>query len=85
MWLLGSDYNEWRLVLMAPFGWPGRIFALGAAVLILFLAFRALRTDTRVRRYTLLGLRLGGLLAVLMLFFQPALQLRNVTPAEAAA
>lgn len=79
MWLLGSDYNEWRLVLMAPFGWPGRIFALGAAVLILFLAFRALRTDTRVRRYTLLGLRLGGLLAVLMLFFQPAIKLRNVT------
>ena len=23
----GGDYNEWRLVLMAPFGWPVRIFA----------------------------------------------------------
>lgn len=79
MGLLGSEYNEWRLVLMAPFGWPGRIFALGAAALVVLLAFRALRSDTRLRRYTLLGLRVGGLFSVLLLFFQPALKLRNVT------
>ncbi len=79
MGFFGSEYNEWRLVLMAPFGWPGRIFALVAAFLIFVLAFRALRSDTRTRRYTLLGLRIGGLCAVLLLFFQPALKLRNVT------
>lgn len=79
MWLLGNDYNEWRLVLMAPFGWAGRIFALGAALLILILAFRALRNDTRARRYSLLALRVLGLVSVLCLFFQPALKLRNVT------
>lgn len=77
MW--GTDYNEWRLVLMAPFGWPGRIFALTVAALSMVLAWRSLRADTRTRRYGLLGLRLGGLLCVLVLFFQPALKLRNVT------
>ena len=77
--LLGGDWNEWRVVLMVPLGWPGRIFALLAAALILLLAWRALRGDTKRRRRLLLLLRTGGLLAVLMLFFQPALQLRNVT------
>jgi len=74
-----GDYNEWRLVLMAPFGWPLRIFALLAAVLIFGLAFRALRGDIRRRRATLLALRSLGLLAVLVILFQPALKLRNVT------
>ena len=77
--LLGGDWNEWHMVLMVPLGWPGRIVALLAAALILFLAWRALRGDTKRRRRLLLLLRTGGLLAVLMLFFQPALQLRNVT------
>lgn len=77
--LLGGDFNEWRLTLMAPMGWPGRVLALVAAALILILAYRALRGDTRRRRGLLLGLRAGGLLAVLVLVFQPALQLRNVT------
>lgn len=74
-----GDYNEWRLVLMAPFGWPMRIFAISAAALIFVLAFRALRNDVRRRRAALLALRSLGLLAVLVLLFQPALKLRNVT------
>ena len=77
--LFGGDFNEWRLTLMAPMGWPGRALVLIAAALILILAYRALRGDTRRRRGLLLGLRAGGLLAVLVLVFQPALQLRNVT------
>lgn len=75
----GGDYNEWRLVLMAPFGWPVRIFALVVAALILALAFRALRRDVRSRRAILLGLRALGLLSVLIILFQPAIKLRNVT------
>ncbi len=75
----GGDYNEWRLVLMAPFGWPVRIFALVVAALILGLAFRALRSDVRSRRATLLFLRALGLLLVLIILFQPALKLRSVT------
>jgi uncharacterized membrane protein len=75
----GGDYNEWRLVLMAPFGWPVRIFALVVAALILALAFRALRRDVRSRRAILLCLRALGLLSVLIILFQPAIKLRNVT------
>ncbi len=75
----GGDYNEWRLVLMAPFGWPTRIFALVISVLILLLAFRALRSDVRSRRATLLLLRALGLLFALVILFQPAIKLRNVT------
>lgn len=74
-----GDYNEWRVVLMAPFGWPVRIFALLAAAVIFGLAFRALRGDVRRRRAALLALRSLGLLAVLVILFQPALKLRNVT------
>lgn len=77
--LLGSEWNEWRIVLMVPLGWPGRLVALAVAVLTLLLAWRALRLDTRRRRRLLLALRAGGVLAVLLLFFQPALKLRNVT------
>ena len=64
-----GDYNEWRLVLMAPFGWPMRIFAISAAALIFVLAFRALRNDVRRRRAALLALRSLGLLGVLVLLF----------------
>ncbi len=77
--LLGSEWNEWRIVLMVPLGWPGRIVALAMAAFTLFLAWRALRGDTKRRRRLLLALRAGGVLAVLALFFQPALKLRNVT------
>lgn len=77
--LLGSEWNEWRIVLMVPLGWPARIVALSVAALTLLLAWRALRRDTRRRRRLLLALRTGGVLAVLLLFFQPALKLRNVT------
>ncbi len=77
--LLGSEWNEWRIVLMVPLGWPARIVALAVALLSLLLAWRALRRDTRRRRRMLLALRAGGVLAVLFLFFQPALKLRNVT------
>lgn len=76
---LFGDFNEWRLTLMAPLGWPGRVLALLAAAFILFFAYRALRGDTRRRRGLLLGLRAGGLAAILVLVLQPALQLRNVT------
>lgn len=76
---LFGDFNEWRLTLMAPLGWPGRVLAILAAVFILIFAYRALRGDTRRRRGLLLGLRAGGLAAVLVLVLQPALQLRNVT------
>lgn len=74
-----GDYNEWRLVLLAPFGWPMRISALLAAAVIFGLAARALRGDLRRRRLSLLALRLLGLFAVLVILFQPAIKLRNVT------
>jgi uncharacterized membrane protein len=74
-----QSYQEWHLVLLSPWGWTGRVLALGTALLVLILAWRALRRDTFVRRYILLSLRALGLAAALVLFFQPGLQLRHVT------
>ncbi|MCS6914136.1 MAG: hypothetical protein RMK29_13170 [Myxococcales bacterium] len=73
------SWNEWHLTLLSPWGWPGRVMAFLSALLVLILAWRALRRDTRPRRYVLLSLRALGLAAALTLFLQPALQLRNVT------
>jgi uncharacterized membrane protein len=77
--LLHSEWNEWRIVLQVPLGWQMRMIGVALALFTLLLAFRALRSETPRRRRLLLTLRTIGVLMVLMLFFQPALKLRNVT------
>ncbi len=77
--LLGGDWNEWKLALMAPRSLSGRVVALAIVVVVLGLAFRALRGEQPRRRLLLLSLRAIGILATLFLFFQPTIRLRNVS------
>ncbi|HNK44737.1 MAG TPA: hypothetical protein PKL17_08140 [Pseudomonadota bacterium] len=77
--LLGGDWNEWKLTLLAPRSLSGRIVALLIVVVVLGLAVRALRGEQPRRRLLLLSLRTVGLLATLLLFFQPTIRLRNVS------
>ena len=77
--LLGGDWNEWKLALLAPRSLSGRVVALAIVVVVLGLAFRALRGEQPRRRLLLLSLRAMGILATLFLFFQPTIRLRNVS------
>jgi uncharacterized membrane protein len=73
-------YDEWRIVSLAPWGRLGQIAAIAVACAIVFFAWRALRHDERwTRRWILLTLRLGAVAAALVLFFEPAVRLQNVT------
>ncbi|HEY2748372.1 MAG TPA: glutamine amidotransferase, partial [Polyangia bacterium] len=73
-------YDEWRLVSLAPWGRLGQGAALLCACIIIFFAWRALRHDERSsRRWILLALRVGAVTAALVLFFEPAVRLQNVT------
>ena len=54
--LLGGDWNEWKLALMAPRSLSGRVVALAIVVVVLGLAFRALRGEQPRRRLLLLSL-----------------------------
>jgi hypothetical protein len=77
--LFGGDWNEWKLALMAPRSLSGRVVALALVLVVLVLAFRALRGEQPRRRWLLLGLRTVGILATLLLFFQPTIRLRAVS------
>lgn len=79
MSLFGGDWNEWKLVLLAPRSLSGRAVAVLMVLVVLGLAFRALRGEQPHRRRLLLGLRFVGILATLLLFFQPTIRLRNVS------
>lgn len=73
-------YDEWRVVSLAPWGRLGQLAAIAVACVIVLFAWRALRHDERwSRRWILLALRLGAVAAALVLFFEPAVRLQNVT------
>ncbi len=73
-----SDFNEYRWVMLAPWGRLG--LALGGAALvgIVALAWRATRGAPAWRRATMIGLRAGGAVAALVMFLEPAVELRQV-------
>lgn len=73
-------YDEWHLVSLAPWGRFAMAAALLCACTIIVLAWRALMLDERWgRRWILLALRMGAVAAALVLFFEPAVRLQNVT------
>ncbi|MGZ3429685.1 MAG: hypothetical protein ACXVCV_23705, partial [Polyangia bacterium] len=73
-------YDEWRIVSLAPWGRLGQIAEILCSCAIVLFAWRALRHDERwSRRWILLALRLGAVAAALVLFFEPAVRLQNVT------
>jgi uncharacterized membrane protein len=74
-----ATYDEWHLVSLAPWGRAGGVVAGAIALVVIFFAWRALRDERWTRRWLLLGLRVGAVAAALVLFFQPAVRLENVT------
>src|SRR5215475_5324205 len=76
----GTTFNEWRWVLGAPWGRVGIIA--GLAVVTLTLVFGIVGTARERplwRRALLVALRAGACAAGLVLFLEPALELRHVT------
>jgi hypothetical protein len=75
-----NSFDEWHLVSLAPWGQVANVVAIAIALTIIALAWRALAREERAwRRWVLLALRLGAVLAALVLFFEPAVQMQNVT------
>jgi uncharacterized membrane protein len=74
----GNEFNEYRWVVLAPWGRLG--LALGGAVVvgIVALAWRATRGAPAWRRALMIGLRAGGAVTALVLFVEPAVELRQV-------
>ena len=73
-----SDFNEYRWVMLAPWGRLG--LALGGIAVcgIVALSWRATRGAPAWRRATMIGLRAGGAVAALVMFLEPAVELRQV-------
>ena len=73
-----ADFNEYRWVFLAPWGRVG--LALGAAMVagIVALAWRATRGANAWRRALLIGLRAGAAVTALVVFLEPAVELRQV-------
>src|SRR5215475_5028626 len=73
-----ADFNEYRWVFLAPWGRPG--LALGAAAVagIVALSWRASRGAHAWRRALMIGLRAGAAVTALVVFLEPAVELRQV-------
>jgi uncharacterized membrane protein len=74
-----ADFNEHRWIVLAPWGRLGLGLGCGAAVLIVALGWRAsARIEAPWRRAAVVGLRTGAAATALVLFLEPALELRQV-------
>jgi uncharacterized membrane protein len=73
-----TDFNEYRWVFLAPWGRLG--LALGAATVagIVALSWRASRGANAWRRAAMIGLRAGAAVTALVVFLEPAVELRQV-------
>ena len=73
-----ADFNEYRWVFLAPWGRIG--LALGGATVfgIVALAWRATQGANAWRRATMIGLRAGAAVTALVVFLEPAVELRQV-------
>ena len=75
-----TTFEDWKLVLLTGLGTPGLVLALAAAALALGLSGWGYRREPRRWiRALLVGVRALGVLGVLALVLQPAIQMRNVT------
>ena len=71
-------FNDARLVLLGPWGRAADFAALAVAATIIGLAIRGYRREPRGRRALLVGLRALAVGCALVLFFQPARELRHL-------
>lgn len=75
----GSDFNEYRWVLLAPWGRLGLTLGVVAVAAVIVLGWRAsARLASPWRRAALIGLRTAAATAALILFLEPAVELRQV-------
>src|SRR5262249_11264552 len=76
----GARYNEWRWVIGAPWGKAGLVVGCAVVLVTLFFSYRGTARERPLgRRALLVGLRAGACAAALVLFLEPALELRHVT------
>lgn len=73
-----ADFNEFRWVLLSPWGRVGLGLGGAAVIAILLLAWRSTRGISPWRRTLIIGLRGGAALTALFLFLEPAVELRQV-------
>ena len=73
-----GDFNEYRWVMLAPWGRPGIALGAVAVLAIVALSWRASRGATAWRRATMIGLRAGAAVGALVVFIEPAVELRQV-------
>lgn len=73
-----TDFNEYRWVMLAPWGRLGLALGGAAVVGIIALAWRASRGASAWRRASMIGLRAGAAVAALVVFLEPAVELRSV-------
>lgn len=73
-----ADFNEYRWVFLAPWGRLGFVLGALAVAGITTLAWRASRGANAWRRALLIGLRTGAAVTALVVFLEPAVELRQV-------
>jgi uncharacterized membrane protein len=73
-----ADFNEYRWVMLAPWGRVGLALGGAAVIAIVALAWRASRGAPAWRRATMIGLRAGAAVAAAVVFLEPAVELRQV-------
>ncbi len=73
-----GHFNEYRWVLLSPWGRLGLALGGVAVIAIVVLSWRASRGASAWRRATLIGLRAAAAVGALVVFLQPAVELRQV-------
>ena len=73
-----SDFNQYRWVFLSPYGRWGLYIGLIAVGLIVALSWRASRGSSPWRRAILVGLRGAAATAAMIVFLEPAVELRQV-------
>jgi uncharacterized membrane protein len=73
-----SDFNEYRWVLLSPWRHAGLALGSAAVVAIIALAWRSTRGVAPGRRTAMIALRAAAALAALVVYLEPAIELRQV-------
>jgi uncharacterized membrane protein len=73
-----SDFNEYRWVLLSPWRQTGLALGTAAVIAIVALAWRSTRGVGPGRRTAMLALRTAAALAALVVYLEPAIELRQV-------
>ncbi len=73
-----TNFNEYRWVLLAPWGRLGLALGVSAVAIVAVLAWRASRGARGWRRSAMVGLRVGAAASALVVFLEPAVELRQV-------